>query len=76
MAGAWYLALGALCGLPAVYFLVGFASKALIGLGVTLAVAGVGQDTASPLIAGAVLVVAAAGPVPFLFWGGARDQEP
>jgi len=51
-------------------------SGLLFGLGVTLAVAGVGQDTASPLIAGAVLVVAAAGPVPLFFWGGTRDQEP
>ena len=46
----------------------------LVGLGVTIAVAGVGQRTPSPFIA-ATLVVAGAGPVPMLFWRGAGDHE-
>lgn len=131
----WYLVLAALVGLPGAYILVGFATKAsiglpsvgqerrfvdygalisgliglcslvtavlvatvglglvshgggyrwaavaspglLVGLGVTIAVAGVGQRTPSPFIAATLLVVAGAGPVPMLFWRGAGDHEP
>lgn len=51
-------------------------SGLLLALGVTIAVAGVGQRTPSPFIAAALLVMAGAGPVPMLFWRGPGDHEP